>query len=283
MSTHRRSPEDFQSEIEAHLALETDRLIAAGMSPDEARSTARRTFGNTTGAVERFYESTRPLMRLEQLAADLRFALRSLRKTPGFAAIAVLTLALGIGVNATIFSMLSTAMFRPLPVANAARLMTAGRAGNPSISYPDYRDFRDQNHSFDGIAATLLTESSLDAGSKAHAVGAEVVTGNYAQVVGLGTALGKWFTTDDEPSAINRLIVAEEGVPVERRYSFPVGIFTREVKAPRSSSDLGKGQRRERDPHGHDTGYLTFPRPGQPRSRLGRGGRGYHSAPVPDL
>jgi predicted permease len=202
MSTHRRSPEDFQSEIEAHLALETDRLIAAGMSPDEARSTARRTFGNTTGAVERFYESTRPLMRLEQLAADLRFALRSLRKTPGFAAIAVLTLALGIGVNATIFSMLSTAMFRPLPVANAARLMTAGRAGNPSISYPDYRDFRDQNHSFDGIAATLLTESSLDAGSKAHAVGAEVVTGNYAQVVGLGTALGKWFTTDDEPSAV---------------------------------------------------------------------------------
>ncbi len=88
---------------------------------------------------------------------------------------------------------------------------------------------------------------------------------------------------DREPSAINRLIVAEEGVPVERRYSFPVGIFTREVKAPRSSSDLGKGQRRERDPHGHDTGYLTFPRPGQPRSRLGRGERGYHSAPVPDL
>src|SRR5476649_2908224 len=86
-----------------------------------------------------------------------------------------------------------------------------------------------------------------------------------------------------EFSVINRLIVAEEGVPVERRYSFPVGIFTREVKAPRSSSDLGKGQRRERGPHGHDTGYLTFPRPRQPRSRLGRGVRGYHSAPVPDL
>ena len=86
-----------------------------------------------------------------------------------------------------------------------------------------------------------------------------------------------------ELPAINRLIGAEEDGPVERRYSFPVGIFTREVKAPRSSSDLGKGQRRERDPHGHDTGYLTFPRPGQPRSRLGRGGRGYHSAPVPDL
>jgi predicted permease len=203
MSTRRRrSSEDFQYEIEAHLALETDRLIALGMSPDEARNTARRSFGNPTGAAERFYESTRPLMWFEQLAADLRYALRSLRKTPGFAAIAVLTLALGIGVNATIFSMLSAAMFRPLPVANAARLVTAGRAGNPSISYPDYRDFRDQNHSFDGIAATLLTESSLDAGAQTHAVGAEVVTGNYAQVVGLGTALGKWFTTDDEPSAV---------------------------------------------------------------------------------
>jgi hypothetical protein len=91
-----------------------------------------------------------------------------------------------------------------------------------------------------------------------------------------GSAIG-------ELSAINRLIVAEEDKPVERRYSFPVGIFTREVKAPRSSSDLGKGQRRERDPHGHDTVYLTFPCPGQPRIGLGRGGRGSHPASVPDL
>jgi hypothetical protein len=84
-------------------------------------------------------------------------------------------------------------------------------------------------------------------------------------------------------SVINRLIVAEEGVPVERRYSFPVGIFTGEVKALLAGSILGKGQRRGLGPHGHDTGYLTLPRSGQPRSRLGRGGRGHHSAPVPDL
>jgi hypothetical protein len=81
-----------------------------------------------------------------------------------------------------------------------------------------------------------------------------------------------------ELSVINRLIVAGKV-----RYSFPVGIFTREVKALLAGSILGKGQRRERGPHGHDTGYLTLPRSGQPRSRLGRGGRGYHSAPVPDL
>ena len=87
-----------------------------------------------------------------------------------------------------------------------------------------------------------------------------------------------------ELSVINRLIVAEEYVPVERRYSFSVGIFTREVKGPALEVRIvGKGQRRERDPHGHDTVYLTFSCPGQPRSRLGRGGRGSHPAPVPDL
>jgi hypothetical protein len=86
-----------------------------------------------------------------------------------------------------------------------------------------------------------------------------------------------------ELSAINRLIVAEEAVPVERRYSFPVGIFAREVKGPPASSDLGKGQRRERDPHGHDTVYPTFPGPGQPQRRLGQGGRGSYPAPMPDL
>ena len=86
-----------------------------------------------------------------------------------------------------------------------------------------------------------------------------------------------------EVSVINRLIVAEEDVPVERRYSFPVGIFGREVKGPPSSSDLGKGQCRERDPHDHDTVYLTFLRPGQPQRRLGQGGRGSYPAPMPGL
>ncbi len=202
MFTRRRPQEDFDSEIQSHIALETDRLIADGLSPEEARVMARRTFGNATSAAERFYETTRPLLWLEQLGGDLRYALRALRKSPGFAAVAVLTLGLGIGVNTTIFSMLSTAMFRPLPVANAARLVTISRAGDPTISYPDYRDFRDRSRSFDGIAATMLTESSLDVNGQAHFAGSEVVTGNYAQVVGLGTALGKWFTTDDEPSAV---------------------------------------------------------------------------------
>ena len=70
-------------------------------------------------------------------------------------------------------------------------------------------------------------------------------------------------------SVVNRLIVAEEGVPVERRYSFSSRDFYSEVKVPLLSSDLGKGQRRERDPYVYDTAYLIFPFPGQPRSRMG--------------
>jgi hypothetical protein len=85
-----------------------------------------------------------------------------------------------------------------------------------------------------------------------------------------------------EVSAINRLIVAGRWASRKALF-FSSRNFTREVKVPPSSSDLGKGQRRERDPHGHDTVYLTFRRAVQPRIRLGRGGYGSHSAPLPDL
>jgi hypothetical protein len=87
-----------------------------------------------------------------------------------------------------------------------------------------------------------------------------------------------------EVSAINRLIVAEEDVPVERRYSFPVGIFAREVKGPRPRVRiLGKANVASGTPHGHDTVYLTFSRPGQSQRRLGQGGRGSYPAPMPGL
>ena len=124
----------------------------------------------------------------------------------------------------------------------------------------------------DGLAYEVLKPESLRL--RAVRVRVSIRLGRCWNDSILAVRLRRTTAVHCEFSAINRLIVAEEGVPVERRYSFPVGIFTREVKAPRSSSDLGKGQRRERGPHGHDTVYLTFPRAGQPRSRLGRGVRG---------
>jgi predicted permease len=133
---------------------------------------------------------------------DLALAIRLLRKSPAFTLLALLCLALGIGVNASIFSLLDSIYLRPLPVGNANRVAVFSRGGSPLFSYPEYRALRDRNQSLEGLAISEPEESDLSFEGIAILIGTEPVSADYAAVLGARTIMGRWFTREDEPEAV---------------------------------------------------------------------------------
>jgi predicted permease len=134
---------------------------------------------------------------------DFAHAWRLLLRSPGFTVLAILCLALGIGVNTSIFSLLNFLYLRPLPVSAPDRLLVLRRGGSsPLISYPDYRDFRDRSQLFEGMAVSNPTESSLDFDGQSHAAAAEAVSLSYPHVIGVRPYLGRWFEREDEQTAV---------------------------------------------------------------------------------
>ena len=204
--TQRRSDADFAEEVESHIEMEVDRLVASGMSENEARFAARRAFGNVWRARERFHEGARA-KRLESLSQDVRYALRSLRNTPLFTAVAVASLAIGIGANTTMFGTIDAMLLRaPAHVHDADRVnrvylaMPKADGGTNVVrtfSYGTYLALRDAQ-GLDGIAAFSDQKYSSGRGTDARLLNAELVSPNFFPLLGVRPTLGRFFLPTEE-------------------------------------------------------------------------------------
>jgi predicted permease len=194
-----RVDREIDAEIQSHIDLRIEDNLAAGMSPAEARRDALLRFGNPTVTRERV-ASTDIALSLESVWFDLRYAARQLRRSPGFTITAVLTLALAIGANAVVFSILNAFLLRPLNVPQAQSLygLWLTSTNDMQQSYPDYLDLRDRNRSFDGLVAYTVNQAGLDTGQDPSRVWMDEASGNYFDALRLKPYLGRLFHGADE-------------------------------------------------------------------------------------
>ena len=194
---------EMEEELGSHIAHRADDLELSGMSRTEAERRARIEFGGREKYKEQIHQVAGGNF-LATLLQDLRYSIRVLRKSPGFLIAAVLTLALAIGANAVVFSVLNAFLLRPLNVTRPNSLFQLQHAYEASAyqSYPDYIDLRDRNRSFDSLMAFTVDEVGLDTGvGDAEEVWAEETSGNYFDAMGLQPFLGQFFHASDERGA----------------------------------------------------------------------------------
>ena len=197
--------EDFREEIRANLAIAAEQRVSDGEDPQEARYAALREFGNVTLATEaaRRVWTPRWLERLRDLTSDVRYAGRSLARHPGFTITVVLVLAIGIGLNAAVFTMVKAMALSPVAgVERSASLaVLVGRTNSGRsrpMSYPDYLRVREHDRAFAGMFGTTVATVGLGRGRDSRPIWAELVTGNYFEVLGVGAHLGRTLRPPDE-------------------------------------------------------------------------------------
>jgi putative ABC transport system permease protein len=201
MSRRKRMLDDLDADIREHIARETQDNIDRGMKPEEARYAAMRKFGNVTMVKEETQEVWN-FVWLEQLLVDIRFGLRMLRKNPGFTAVAALTLALGIGANTAVFSVVYAVLLRPLTYKDPAGLVvlneTTPRIGTVSVSYPNFFDWREQSHAFSQMAAVQSVDFNLAGVTQPESISGDAVSPNFLSMMGVRPFLGRDFDASEE-------------------------------------------------------------------------------------
>jgi predicted permease len=216
MFRRKRKASDFSSEIEAHLQFESERLQEQGLSEEEARATARRSFGNVMHAEERFYESARWLG-WDHFWQDLHYGLRMLRKAPGFTAIAVLTIALGIGATTAIFSVVDATLLHPLPFRQPEQLVTVCDdlpgigAHDVGMSQPEWQDLQ-RSGIFEHVSPAQFDENNLTGSSRPARVRILIVAPNYFALLGVKPQLGRAFDPEDHSPGLVLEVLISDGL-----------------------------------------------------------------------
>ena len=195
---------DLEAELESHIQLHIDDNLKAGMTPEEARRQAVLKLGGVESAKESVRDR-RGIPFIETLLQDLRYGLRMLGKNPGFAAAAVLTLALGIGSTTIIFSIIYNGVINPFPYASPRRLTTfaihdtrqAGDGGRVVFSMPEYMDFRAQNHVFEDVIGSMTDHVFYDKGDGSEQLLACYLTTNTMDFLGVPPLLGRAIDDQD--------------------------------------------------------------------------------------
>ncbi|MEO7987573.1 MAG: ABC transporter permease, partial [Gemmatimonadales bacterium] len=213
-------PRDVRSEIGFHLDMRTEEFIAAGMAPQAARLAARQSFGDVESieaecrrAATRGLRTRTRRMTMNELRQDLQYGLRTLRRSPGFAFAAILTLALGIGANTAVFSMVRGVLLRPLPYRDGGQLVflkqPATQVGVPDagFSVKEFEDFRAANHSLQGLAEYHSMPFILLGRGEPRRVQSGVVSANFFDLMGVRPLLGRTFRPGEDALGVAPVLV----------------------------------------------------------------------------
>jgi predicted permease len=231
---------DVDAELEFHIASRIEELRLEGLSPIHARQRALAEFGDYA-AVRREVKSLEEsharrqglIEKLALIASDVRYALRSLRKAPGFAAVIVITLSLGIGLNSTMFSLVNAYLFRPLPLPNAERLIVIGNT-QPLLQQPhevpwrDLQAYRGLHDVFDDLVGLVARTESLNEKDRTERIWVERTTGNYFSALRIPLALGRGYDEDAGRRAERVIVLSHEFW--RRRFNADSAVVGRSVR-----------------------------------------------------
>ncbi len=212
-----RAESEMDREVAAHLALLADEFERRGLNPQEARSQALRAYGGVEQSKE-LHREERSVLWLEQTLQDLRYAIRNLWNTPGFAAVALLTLALGIGANIAIFTVVNAVLLRPLPFQQPDRLvrvfddLNGAAAKDVGMSVPELFDLRDRSGVFEHISVIWPVSTALSGGDHTERIEMLGTGFDYFQILGAQAALGRVYGPADSAAGFGDAVVISDGL-----------------------------------------------------------------------